>query len=151
MHFSSWLLPGKVTFRACRLARSTRSRHRPSCPPVPDSELQASVFHTLDAESGGWDGCCCCVQHHAVEVRGPSRIIKTRHHDLHVFLACRTFHGVEHGGLWIPRCFDSLAASSIRHTNSAKLGSRVCGMPAGHDRSGIEFACKEFWCTRRKW
>ena len=32
---------------------------------VPDSELQASVFHTLDVETDGWDGCHCCVQHHA--------------------------------------------------------------------------------------
>ena len=59
-------------------------------PDVPDSELQASVSHTLDVETGGWDGCCCCVQHHAVQVRGPSRIIKTRHYDLQLLLhACQ--------------------------------------------------------------
>ena len=58
---------------------------------VPDSELRASVFYTLDVETGGWDGCRCCVQDHTVEVGGLSRIIKTRHHDLHLPLACRTF------------------------------------------------------------
>ena len=59
---SSSMPSGTVTFRACRLARSTRSRHQPSCPPnVPDSELQASVFHTRDVGTGGWGDCRCAV------------------------------------------------------------------------------------------
>ena len=66
---------------------------------VPDSELQASVFHTLDVGTGGWGDCRCCVQRHAVEVP-LSRIIKTRLHDLHLLLPCRTF---QLGQLWNPR------------------------------------------------
>ena len=58
---------------------------------VPGSELQASVFHTLDVGTGGWGDCRCCVQRHAVEVRGLSRIAKTRHHELHFLLPCWTF------------------------------------------------------------
>ena len=73
---------------------------------------------------------------------------------------CRrwSFHVSLLFGISILSCKD-VNGYTIRHMSSAKLGSGVCakcgscvcGMPAGHDRSGIEFACKEFWCTRRKW
>ena len=53
---------------------------------VPDGELQASVFRSFDVGTGGWGDCRCCVQRHAVEVRGLSRIVKTRHHELHFLL-----------------------------------------------------------------
>ena len=50
-----------------------------------DVQLQASVFQALDVETGGWGGSRhCCVQHHAVEDRGLSSVIKTRHHDFHL-------------------------------------------------------------------
>ena len=52
---SSSMLSGTVTFRACRLARSTRSRHRPSCPPVSQtvsSRLLCSTLSTLEPVAG---------------------------------------------------------------------------------------------------
>ena len=49
---------------------------------VPDSELQASVSHTLDVENWWLDSRHCCVHLQAVEGRGLSGVIKTRHHDL---------------------------------------------------------------------
>ena len=51
------------------------------------------------------------VQHHAVEDRGLSSVIKTRHDDLHLPLAAKLGGGV-----------------------CAKRDSCVCGMPAGHDK-----------------
>ena len=57
---------------------------------VPDSELQASVSHTLDVETGGWDSRHCCTHLQVVEGRGLSGVIKTRHHDLQLVPACRT-------------------------------------------------------------
>ena len=71
---------------------------------VPDCELQASVFHTLDVETGGWDGCRCRVQHHAVEFvvfPASSRLAITVFNS---FSPAGCFHRVEHGELWIPRC-----------------------------------------------
>ena len=49
---------------------------------VPDSELQASVSHTLDVENWWLDSRHCCVHLQAVEGHGLSGVIKTRHHDL---------------------------------------------------------------------
>ena len=49
---------------------------------VPDSELEASVSHTLDVENWWLDSRHCCVHLQAVEGRGLSGVIKTRHHDL---------------------------------------------------------------------
>ena len=40
---------------------------------------------------GGKDRRHCCVHLQAVEGCGVSSVIKTRHHDLHLFLACRMF------------------------------------------------------------
>ena len=57
---------------------------------VPDSELQASVSHTLDVENWWLDSRHCCVHLQAVEGRGLSGVIKTRHHDLQLLPACRT-------------------------------------------------------------
>ena len=49
---------------------------------VPDSELQASVSHTLDVENWWLDSRHCCVHLQAVEGHVLSGVIKTRHHDL---------------------------------------------------------------------
>ena len=49
---------------------------------VPDSELQASVSHTLDVGNWWLDSRHCCVHLQAVEGHGLSGVIKTRHHDL---------------------------------------------------------------------
>ena len=52
---SSSMLPGMVTYRACRLARSTRSRHQPSCPPMSQtvsSRLLCSTLSTLEPVAG---------------------------------------------------------------------------------------------------
>ena len=57
---------------------------------VPDSELQASVPHTLDVETGGWDCRHCCVHPRAVQGRGLSGVIGARHCDLPLLLACQT-------------------------------------------------------------
>ena len=48
---SSWLPSRMMTFRVCRLARSTRSRHQPSCPPMShtvSSRLLCSTLSTLE-------------------------------------------------------------------------------------------------------
>ena len=57
---------------------------------VPDSELQASVSHTLNVENWWLDSRHCCVHLQAVEGRSLSGVIKTRHHDLQLLPACRT-------------------------------------------------------------
>ena len=48
------------------------------------------MSHTLDVETGGWDCRHCCVHPQAAEGRGLSGVIKTRHYDLQLLLACRT-------------------------------------------------------------
>ena len=92
MPCSSSMLSGTVTFRACRLARSTRSRHQPSCPPMSQtvsSRLLCSTLSTLELVAGVTVVAVSNVS--PVEVRGLPRIVKTRHHELHFLLSCRTF------------------------------------------------------------
>ena len=113
---------------------------------VPDSELQASVFHTLDVGTGGWGDCRCCVQRLGFEVRGlphrqdpPSRTsFPTPLPDVPT---------VEHGELWIPRrlilggvlnpphelgetrqwCLRETRQLCLRHAGRTRqVGHRVC-------------------------